>query len=99
VAGFVEEPKSGAHGWVQRSIEPLINRNADTMERRDTTGNVSGRMPFAEIGCRPGEVGSTVLLGASREGEDAIEVRICCDVQVRWRVCDLIEDVGLAEVE
>ena len=69
------------------------------MERRDATGHVSIRMPFVEIGCRPGEIWGTALLGASGEGEDAVEVRIGCDVQVRRRVCDLIEDVGLTEVE
>ena len=69
------------------------------MERRDATGHVSIRMPLAEVGRQPGEVGGTALFGASGEGEDAVEVRVGCDFQVRWRVCDLIEDVGLAEVE
>ena len=66
------------------------------MERRDAAGPVSERISLAEVGRRPGEVGGTTLLAASGEGEDAVVVRVGFDLQVRWRVGDLIEDVGTA---
>ena len=92
----LDEPKSRVRDRVPGSIEPLVSCNADAMERYDAPGHVSGRSPFAEMGSRPGEVGGAALLGASSEGEDAVEIRVGCDLQVRRRVCDLIEDVGFA---
>jgi len=64
------------------------------MERYDATELVSERKPWAEIGRRQGDVGGTALLGASREGDDAVAARVGFDVQVRWRVRDLEEDGG-----
>jgi len=69
------------------------------MVRYYATGRVGERIPRAEIGRRPGDVGSTALLGAPREGDDTVEARISLDVQVRRRVRDLEEDVEFAEVE
>ena len=69
------------------------------MVRYDATRRVSKRIPWAEIGRRPGDVGGTALLGAPREGDDAVEARVGFDVQVRRRVRDLEEDREFAEVE
>lgn len=51
------------------------------------------------MGRRPGKVVCTALLGASRVGEDAVEICIGYDVQVERGVCDLGEDVEFAQVE
>ena len=90
-------PDSGVRDRIPRSIEPLVSGNTDAMEFRDATGRVNVRKSFAEMGRRPGDVGGTALLGASGEGENAVKVRVGRDLQIRRRVCDLIEDVDLAK--
>ena len=51
------------------------------------------------MGRRPGEVWGAALFGVSGEGDDAVGVRVGCDVRVGWRVCGLVEDVEFSEVE
>ena len=68
------------------------------MVRRDATGTVPERAPCAGKGRRPCDVGGSTLLGASWEGDDAIETRVGLDVQIGRGIRELEEDGEFAEV-
>jgi len=68
------------------------------MVRRDATGTVPERAPCAGKGRRPCDVGGTALLGASGEGDDAIEAHVGLDIQIRRGIRELEEDGEFAEV-
>jgi hypothetical protein len=71
--------KSTILGLVPGPVEPLVSRHADAVERRDGASGVGERVPLAKLGSKPGELGDTTSLRASREGEDAVEVSVSSD--------------------
>jgi len=93
----LDEPNSRVRDRVPLPLVILVGRDRDAMERRISTSRVSEGIPLADVVRRPGDMGGTTLLAASGQGDDTVEVRVGLDLQVRRRVCDLIDDVGLFE--